>query len=100
MRNINHERSSFAVLENGRQVQTAAMILHSGEESGPLGNEHPRSEQVLYLVEGLLEAEIDGQHFTMSAGDSVIVPNDAPHRFVNRSMDRAVTFNVYAPKAY
>ena len=100
MRNINDAQSTFAVLENGRQVQTAVMVLDSGEESGPLGNEHPRSEQVLYVVEGSLEAEIDGKHFTMSAGDSVIVPNDAPHRFVNRSMDRAVTFNVYAPKAY
>jgi oxalate decarboxylase/phosphoglucose isomerase-like protein (cupin superfamily) len=36
----------------------------------------------------------------MMAGDSAIVPRDTPHRFVNRSQDRAVTFNVYAPKAY
>jgi mannose-6-phosphate isomerase-like protein (cupin superfamily) len=100
MRNIADIRSGFGVLENGRSLQTAVMVLDSGEESGPLGNEHPNSEQVLYLVAGLLEAEIDGKSFTMNAGDSVIVPNDAPHRFVNRSMDRAVSFNVYAPKAY
>jgi len=36
----------------------------------------------------------------MAPGYSVIVPNGAPHRFVNRTMDRVVTFNVYAPKAY
>lgn len=100
MPNVNDRRSGFAVLENGRQLQTAVMVLDSGEESGPLGNEHPESEQVLYVVAGLVEGEIDGRHFTMAAGDSVIVPNGAPHRFVNRSMDRAVTFNVYAPKAY
>lgn len=100
MRNVNDTPSGFAVLENGRQLQTAVMILDSGEESGPLGNEHPASEQVLYVVEGLLEGEIGDKRFTMAAGDSVIVPNGAPHRFVNRSMDRAVTFNVYAPKAY
>lgn len=100
MPNVNDQRSGFAVLENGRQLQTAVMVLDSGEESGPLGNEHPESEQVLYVVEGLVEGEIDRRHFTMVAGDSVIVPYGAPHRFVNRSMDRAVTFNVYAPKAY
>ena len=100
MPNINDRRSGFAVLENGRQLQTAVMVLDSGEESGPLGNEHPDSEQVLYVVEGLVEGEIDGRHFTMAPGDSVIVPNGAPHRFVNRSMQRAVTFNVHAPKAY
>jgi mannose-6-phosphate isomerase-like protein (cupin superfamily) len=100
MRNIDSVPDGFAVLENGRGLQTAVMVLDSGEESGPLGNQHPQSEQVLYVVQGLVEAEIDGKHFTMAPGDSVIVPNGAPHRFVNRTMDRAVTFNVYAPKAY
>lgn len=100
MRNINDASSDFAVLENGQQLQTAAMILDSGEDSGPLGNEHPESEQVLLVVEGTVEAEVDGTRFTMGPGDSVIVSNGAPHRFVNRSMDRATTFNVYAPKAY
>jgi len=100
MRNVDSVPDGFAVLENGRELQTAVMVLDSGEESGPLGNEHPQSEQVLYVVQGLVEAEVDGKHFTMAPGDSVIVPNGAPHRFVNRTMDRAVTFNVYAPKAY
>ncbi|MBV9720061.1 MAG: cupin domain-containing protein [Candidatus Eremiobacteraeota bacterium] len=100
MRNIEDDASGFAVLENGRQLQTAVMVLDSGEESGPLGNEHPESEQVLFVVQGTLEAELSGNHFTMGTGDSVIVPNGAPHRFVNRSMDRVVTFNVYSPKAY
>ncbi len=100
MRDIEKIKSGFRVLENGRQLQTAVMVLDSGEESGPYGNEHPESEQVLFVFEGCVEAEIDGKHFTMVPGDSTIVPPDAPHRFVNRSMERAVTFNVYAPKAY
>ena len=100
MRNIDKVADGFGVLENGQQLQTAVMVLDSGEESGPLGNEHPDSEQVLYVVDGLVEGEIDGKHFSMTTGDSVIVPPGAAHRFVNRSMDRAVTFNVYAPKAY
>lgn len=100
MRNVQEARAGFAVLENGRHLQTAAMVLESGEESGPLGNDHPSSEQVLYVVEGSVEAVIDGKKFEMRAGDSAIVPNGAPHQFANRSSERAVTFNVYAPKAY
>jgi mannose-6-phosphate isomerase-like protein (cupin superfamily) len=100
MRNVEQIGSGFSVLENGREVQTAAMILEPGEESGPLGNEHPASEQVLFVVEGDVEAQIGAHRFTMAAGDSAIVPNGAPHRFVNRAKKRAVTFNVYAPKAY
>lgn len=42
----------------------------------------------------------DATGFQVRAGDSVLVPHEVPHRFVNRSKDRAVTFNVYSPKAY
>jgi mannose-6-phosphate isomerase-like protein (cupin superfamily) len=100
MRNIQSADRGFLLLDNGRALQTAVMVLESGEESGPLGNEHPSSEQVLFVFEGAVEAEIDGRRFQMRAGDSTIVPNGARHRFVNRAAQRAVTFNVYAPKAY
>lgn len=100
MRNINDIPQGFSVLENGQGLQSAVMVLDSGEQSGPYANDHPESEQVLYVVEGIVEGEIDGKHFTMETGDSVIVSHGAPHRFVNRSMVKAVTFNVYAPKAY
>jgi mannose-6-phosphate isomerase-like protein (cupin superfamily) len=100
MRDIEKIRSGFSVLENGVHLQTAAMVLDSGEESGSYGSEHPQSEQVLFVFEGTLEAEVGDKHFTMCSGDSTIVPLGAPHRFVNRSMERVVTFNVYSPKAY
>jgi mannose-6-phosphate isomerase-like protein (cupin superfamily) len=100
MRNIEEIPDGFGVLENGKQLQTAVMVLDSGEESGPYGNDHPDSEQVLLVLDGTIEAEVAGKHFTMGSGDSTIVPSGAPHRFVNRSMARAITFNVYAPKAY
>jgi mannose-6-phosphate isomerase-like protein (cupin superfamily) len=100
MRNIQVQDSGFSVIENGSALQTAVMVLEPGEESGPLGNEHPESEQVLFVHEGSVEAQIGDKTFEMCAGDSAIVPRDAPHRFINRSRARAVTFNVYAPKAY
>jgi len=100
MRNVASVRQGFSVLENGAALQTAVMVLEPGEESGPYGNEHPTSEQVLLVVDGSLEAEIDDRSFTLGPGDSVVVAQNAPHRFVNRSKKRALTFNVYAPKAY
>ncbi len=100
MRNVESVRQGFSVLENGGALQTAVMVLEPGEESGPYGNEHPSSEQVLLVVDGSLEAEIDGRSFTMGPGDSVVVAHSAPHRFANVSKKRALTFNVYAPKAY
>lgn len=98
--NILKSTSFFDVLETAKQSQTAVMYLKPGEESGPKQNEHPQSEQVLYLVEGELEAEIGNERRTLRAGDSVIVGTDVPHRFSNRSDRPALTFNVYAPPAY
>jgi mannose-6-phosphate isomerase-like protein (cupin superfamily) len=100
MRNLESVRRGFSVLENGTALQTAVMVLEPGEESGPYANEHPASEQVLLVMGGSVEAEVDGRRFNMAAGDSVVVAKNAPHRFVNNSTKRAVTFNVYAPKAY
>jgi mannose-6-phosphate isomerase-like protein (cupin superfamily) len=98
--NIRDSKSWFDVLETAQHCQTAVMTLGPGEESGPKQNEHPLSEQVLYLVEGELEAEIGDRRLTMRAGDSVIVGTQTPHRFSNRSDRPAITFNVYAPPAY
>ncbi|MGZ3505629.1 MAG: cupin domain-containing protein [Vulcanimicrobiaceae bacterium] len=98
--NIRESNSWFQILETSKLTQTAVMTLAPGEASGPKMNEHPRSEQVLYLVEGELAAEIDDRRFTMRAGDSTIVPAGADHRFTNHGSAPALTFNVYAPPAY
>jgi mannose-6-phosphate isomerase-like protein (cupin superfamily) len=90
----------FKVTETSDELQTATMVLAPGEASGPMGNEHPQSEQMLYLVEGELEAEVGARTFSMSAGESVIVPKGADHRFRNAGKKPAVTFNVYSPPAY
>jgi mannose-6-phosphate isomerase-like protein (cupin superfamily) len=90
----------FTVTETSDELQTATMALAPGEASGPMGNEHPDSEQMLYLVEGELEAEVGERKFKMSAGESVIVPKGAAHRFRNSGKKTALTFNVYSPPAY
>ena len=101
--NVVHTRTSrqlFKVLQTSTRSQTAMMTLKPGEESGPKGNDHPASEQVLYVVRGEVVAEIGRQTRTLKAGDAVIVPRRASHRFVNKSKRPVVTFNVYAPPAY
>jgi mannose-6-phosphate isomerase-like protein (cupin superfamily) len=98
--NLEARREFFAVLENADSLQTAVMRLEPGRESGPFGNEHAGSEQVLFVYQGEVEAQIGETTFSMRAGDSTIVPKNVPHRFVNRSNQVALTFNVYAPPAY
>ncbi len=90
----------FDILETRDGVQTATMVLEAGEASGPKCNEHPRSAQILYLASGELQAEIGERTFRIRAGESAIVPREAPHRFTNRASEPALTFNVYVPPAY
>jgi len=98
--NVRESKSWFAVLQTAELAQTAVMTIGPGEESGPKENEHPGSEQVVYVVEGELEAEIGERRVTLRAGDSTIVRRDVPHRLSNRTEHPALTFNVYTPPAY
>lgn len=98
--NVRQSESWFSVLQTADISQTAVMAIGPGEASGPKENEHSQSEQVLYVIEGELQAEIGERSFTMRAGDSTIVRRGVPHRFSNRTQEPALTFNVYTPPAY
>jgi mannose-6-phosphate isomerase-like protein (cupin superfamily) len=98
--NVRESQSWFSVLQSGDLTQTAVMAIGPGETSGPKENEHAGSEQVLYVIEGELYAEVGDRAFLLHAGDATIVRRGLPHRFSNRSNKPALTFNVYAPPAY
>jgi mannose-6-phosphate isomerase-like protein (cupin superfamily) len=98
--NVRESQSWFSVLQSGDLTQTAVMAIGPGEASGPKENEHAGSEQVLYVIEGELYAEVGDRSFTMRAGDSTLVRRGVAHRFSNRTHKPALTFNVYAPPAY
>jgi mannose-6-phosphate isomerase-like protein (cupin superfamily) len=98
--NLSNVGHWFEVLQTTRQSQTAVMTLTAGGHSSEEMNVHKKSDQVLLLVEGELEAEVGGKKLTMRQGDSCIVPAGTPHRFENKGKNRAVTFNVYSPPEY
>jgi len=98
--NVRKARAGFSVLQTLEKSQTATMTLRPGEWSGEKGNEHPKSEQTLLVVEGVVVAEIGDERRVLHKGDTVIVPCGAAHRFGNESDEDAITFNVYAPPAY
>jgi mannose-6-phosphate isomerase-like protein (cupin superfamily) len=98
--NIRDAKSWFQVLQTSRKSQIATMTLAPGKSSGPKGNEHPKSEQVLFVVEGEILAELGEEKSMLRKGDAIIVPTGVAHRFTNHGGSAAVTFNVYAPPAY
>ncbi len=98
--NIYKQEGRFNVMQTGKHVQTAVMKLDAGQQSSAQPNSHPGSEQMLLVLEGTVTAEINGEQQTLTSGDVVIVPEGAPHRFINDSGERCVTFTSYSPPDY
>jgi len=98
--NIRDAKQFFSVLQTAGNLQVATMKLASGKSSGPKGNEHPGSEQLLFVLEGQVLAEIGDETALLRKGDCVVVPRAMPHKFTNHAVSEAVTLNVYAPPAY
>jgi mannose-6-phosphate isomerase-like protein (cupin superfamily) len=98
--NVHQVKEGFEVLQTTKQSQTAVMILTPGADSSEKMNVHKKSDQVLLLLEGELQAEVGLKKSVLRAGDSCIVPAGTPHRFENKGKARALTFNVYSPPEY
>jgi mannose-6-phosphate isomerase-like protein (cupin superfamily) len=98
--NLYEAKDWFQVFDATSRSQSAVMTLEPGRQSSEEPDSHPHSDQVLLVVEGEVRAEIAGEATSMRAGDVVIVPAGAPHKFSNPTESRALTFSVYAPPAY
>lgn len=98
--NIYEAKEWFKILQTTQKTQSAVMKLGPGQSSGNKPEAHQKSDQVLLLIEGELEAEISGRHSKLKPGDMVTIAPGVKHRFVNSGENPAVTFNVYSPPEY
>ena len=100
IKNIREGRDWFSVLQTEKQVQTAVMTLKLGKSSGEEPEAHKHSSQVLLVLEGEVQAEIDGKHQSLKQGDVVVIPAGVSHKFTNEGARDCVTFNTYSPPEY
>lgn len=98
--NIQDAESWFAVLHTTKRSQSAVMTLKPDGASSEELNTHERSDQVVLVVDGEIEAEIAGMRRKLKQGDTCIIPAGTPHRLANPGEKLALTFNVYTPPAY
>jgi len=73
------------LLGQGNQVQESVVTLveFSPGQAAPW-HMHPGAQEILYLVEGNLTVEVEGQEAkTISAGDIVLTPAEVPHSVRN-----------------
>ena len=98
--NIYQSKEWFEVLQTTKKSQTAVMTLAAGNESSGEPNVHDKSDQILLLIQGDVEAEVGSEKCLLKEGDVCVVPAGTRHRFKNTGPLPAITFNIYAPPEY
>jgi mannose-6-phosphate isomerase-like protein (cupin superfamily) len=93
-------RSFFQVLADSRSAQAAKMVLRPGASSGEFGDEHPRSEQWLFVISGTGRARVGKRRVAIKAYSLLLIEKDEPHQITNTGRTPLVTLNFYAPPAY
>src|SRR5438477_4079419 len=94
------KRDFFKILASSRAVQTAAMILQPGQSTGEPQNEHPRSEQWLFVVSGTGRALVNRRRITIRESNLLLVEKGEMHQVRNIGRRPLVTLNFYPPPAY
>jgi transcriptional regulator with XRE-family HTH domain len=60
----------------------AIATVQPGANSGDKPMEHP-GEELIYVLDGTFEVDVDGEHFALGEGDSLHFRTDRPHRWHN-----------------
>jgi mannose-6-phosphate isomerase-like protein (cupin superfamily) len=76
----------------GERLKTRMQLDEEGELPPHL---HPTAEESYEVVAGELDVQIDGEWFTVEAGEKVTIPPDTEHAF--RNTGHAEVINVHQP---
>jgi mannose-6-phosphate isomerase-like protein (cupin superfamily) len=78
----------------GEHAQLVVMTIQPGEE---IGEETHEGDQLLYFVDGVGDAIIEGESSALGPGDVVFVPAGTLHNFVSTGSEPLRLATVYAP---
>lgn len=93
-------RAFFKVLASTRSAQAAMMVLKPGQDTGDPQNEHPRSEQWLFVVSGTGRALVKKRRVPLRKNSLLLIEKGETHQIKNTGTRPLVTLNFYAPPAY
>jgi mannose-6-phosphate isomerase-like protein (cupin superfamily) len=94
-------RGAFRLMLDSGRAQAAMMILRPGQSSSDKPeNEHPRSEQWLYVISGSGRATTGKRRASLKDGSLLLIEKDEPHQITCTGRTSLVTLNLYVPPAY
>jgi quercetin dioxygenase-like cupin family protein len=86
------ETAVFNGFENNANVSFFIVCFSPGR--GPKKHRHPY-EETFIILEGAIEAVIDGETKTVPAGNILVVPPNAWHEFKNNTDKEVMTVNIH-----
>lgn len=99
--NTSSHRGFFKVLSSTRSAQAAMMVLPPGAETSEQPeNEHPKSEQWLYVISGTGTATVSRRSVKLKKNSLLLIEKGEPHYIRNTGRKSLATLNFYAPPAY
>ncbi len=97
---IDTSQNGFHILGGSRRSQAATMVLAAGSSTGGPRNQHPNSEQWLYVLSGEGKAIVDGQEIALGAGSFLLIEAGENHEIQATRNGPLETINIYAPPVY
>jgi mannose-6-phosphate isomerase-like protein (cupin superfamily) len=94
------KRATFKHLTKSRSAQAAMMVLKPGRDTGEPENEHPRSEQWLFVVSGTGQALVNKRKVAIKEGSLLLIEKGEIHQVKSTGRAPLVTINLYVPPAY
>lgn len=82
-------------LTGGERFSAGVVKLEPGK--GHERHTHPESDEILYVVRGEGEQEVDDETRDIATGDMVFIPEGVEHGTVNTGWEPLILFAVYAP---
>ena len=93
------ETATFKVRLEDTGGRFSVVEIDTPPGGGTSQHRHEGAEEVLYVLEGAYEVEIDGRREELSAGGCALVPRGVVHGYANRSLGRARLLSVSTPAA-
>jgi quercetin dioxygenase-like cupin family protein len=81
------------------EFEVLSLTLSPGGRSGATGTSHP-SEECAMVLSGRVVAEVGDQLYDLSAGDSIKIYRELPHRFLNESDEQAEVLIIISPPTF
>jgi mannose-6-phosphate isomerase-like protein (cupin superfamily) len=93
-------KAFFKVVESTPSAQAAMMVLQPGQSTGEPQNEHPHSEQWLFVVSGIGKALVNKRRVDLRGKSLLLINKGEVHQITNTGQRPLVTLNFYVPPAY